>query len=316
MIRICITGFYGWGNLGDEGILLAIMDSLGDQEYIVCTNLPWLLAEDYRKKVPSIREVRHIYDSRSDYDAFILGGGGLSWGFGWRQALTAFSSNKPCMNYGVGYSDRSIYHPKLKPLYREFLKQFDAITVRGESSLQMVQELGGEATLTMCPAMNLREEKFECPENMIAVCPRYEDYGSNDPQLKWLADRLQDVEDEVLLIPFAPYNMEGVPVDLALCRELNVRLKHSQILDIDGYSPRKAKYAISKSKIVITGGRYHALVWATAHNIPFEACPTATVNYPKIDAFQQMYLRYGNEKLREMEKKNRTVFLEVVRRNS
>ena len=315
MARICITAFLGWGSSGDEGILLSIMDSLGnDNEYVVCTNLPWVFAEEYRKRVPSVQEVRNVYDVRDDYDVFLLGGGALSWGFGWRQALTAFASNKPSMNYGVGYDTHQIFHPKMKNLYREFLSQFNAITVRDEHSQQVAEEIEVETALTGCPSINLKEEKFDCPKNMVAVCPRYEDYGSNEPQLKWITSQLRD-EDEVLLIPFAPYNREAVPVDLDLCREIHRRIKHSQILEIDGYSPRKVKYAISQSKKVISGGRYHALVWAAAHNVPFEAYPTASTNYPKVKAFQEMHRKYGSGKLKEMEKENKRIFLETMERS-
>lgn len=213
MSRICITGFYAWGNSGDEGILLAMMDSLGDHEYVVCTNLPYTLSQVYAHRIR--RQVRHIYDVATDYDVFLLGGGGLSWGFGWRQAIQAFAEHKPCMNYGVGYVQQ-FFVPKLHRLYREFLSQFDDLTVRDEQSQRMAEQLGLQATLTMCPSINLKEEKCRCPENMIVVCPRYEDYEGNEVQLNWLASRLKGFEDEVLLVPFAPYNREGVPVDLSL----------------------------------------------------------------------------------------------------
>lgn len=313
--RVCITAFAGWGNCGDEGILLSIMDSLGDNEYIVCTNLPFNMLNGYKDRIQgSVEEVRQIYDVRSDYDIFLLGGGALSWGFGWRQALTAFSQDKLSMNYGVGYNTHQIYHARLIGLYREFLKQFDAITVRDEHSQVIANMLGVDsARLTGCPSMNLKEEKFDCPKNMIAVCPRYEDYGTNEAQLKWLTTRLADVADEVLLIPFAPYNTEGVAVDLDLCRELKAKLTHSQILETDGFSPRKVKYAISQSKLVISGGRYHALVWAATHNIPFEVCPTAIVNYPKTEAFQEMCTKYGTEKVVAMEKGNMQILARVMK---
>jgi polysaccharide pyruvyl transferase WcaK-like protein len=306
-MRICITMFVGWGNSGDEGTLLAMMDSLGNHEYIVCTNLPYTLSNAYARRMPMIHEVRHIYDWRTDYDTFLLGGGELSWGFGWRQGIQAFATQKPTMNYGVGYG-RSLFNPRLYRLYREFLTQFDAVTVRDEQSQRMAEQIGVETTLTMCPSINLKTEKFDCPENMIVVCPRYEDFEENDAQVDWLYKRLREVEDEVLLVPFGPYNREGTPVDLQLCRQLKSKLGHSEIFETDGFSPRKVKYLISRSKEVISGGRYHALVWAVAHDVPFECSPTAIRNYPKIEAFQQMYQKYGGEKLKEMERQNEKVF--------
>ncbi len=311
-MRIGITGFYGWGNSGDERILLSIIDSLGsDNDYLVNTTLPFNLADEYRRKLPlCVEEVRQIYDTRTDYDVYLLGGGGLNWGFGWRQCLAVFSGSVPCMNYGVGYSKRSLYDDKLKPAYREFLANFDAITVRDERSFNILREMGLNPVLTMCPAINLEEEKFNCPEGMIAVCPRYEDYIGNDDQIKWIVDRLEGLGDEVLLIPFAPIDKQGHRIDLKLCSEMAKQIPGSRILKVDGYSPRQIKYAISKSKLVISSGRYHALVWATSHNIPFEVSPTGIENYPKLGAFIEMHEKYGN--LKELERRNKEILLEII----
>jgi len=317
-LRILICGFLGWGNLGDEAILQAIMDELGDNEYSVSTTLPFTLLTNYHRKFPILRDVRQIYDVRSDFDAYILGGGKLNWGYGWRQALAVFSSGIPSMNYGVAYEkDPFLYHPKLNELYAEFLRQFDAVTVRDQDSFDIMEEIGVKSTLTMCPAINLKEEKFSCPENMIAVCPRYEDSdrqgtpGDNKPQIDWIVNRLKGVEDQVLLIPFAPKNTDGTPVDLALCREIASKLKGAAILQTDGYNPRQVKYAISNSKMVISGGRYHALIWAITHNVPYEVCPSALANYPRMQSLIKMHKLYG-DKLKEMERENVKIFKKII----
>lgn len=310
-MKIEIAGFFGYGNAGDEAILQAMIDSLGwDNEYYISTTLPFNLAEEYHFKLPyPVEWVREIADCRTDYDVYLLGGGGLDWGFGWRQTLAAFAAGKPSMNYGVGYSRRPVlYHPKLVELYKEFLSQFDAVTVRDEDSLSLLREIGVEATLTMCPAINLKEESFSCPEHMIAVCPRLED--DYEPQVEWLVSRLQGLRDEVLLIPLSRIDMRGDPVDLKLCKEIAEKLKGARILNVDGYNPRKIKYAISKSKLVISGGRLHALIWAASHNVPYAICPTALKNWPKCKAFIGMHKKYG-DKLNEMEKKNVEIFREV-----
>ena len=319
-MRILIANFCAWGNIGDEGILQAIMDELGDnEEYSVSTTLPFNMLANYHRRFPNLRDVRQIYDTRTDFDAYILGGGKLNWGYGWRQALAVFSSGVPSMNYGVAYGKHpSLYHPKLNKLYSEFLKQFSAVTVRDQDSFDIMEELGVKSTLTMCPAINLKEEKYGCPENMIVVCPRYEDSdqygnaGNNKPQIDWIVERLKGREEEVLLIPFAPKNMEEIPVDLALCREIASKLKGASILQTDGYNPRQVKYAISKSKLVISGGRYHALVWAIAHNKPYEVCPSALANYPRIQSILKTHQIYG-DKLKEMEKINVKIFKEIIK---
>jgi len=307
MATILICGFYGWSNSGDEGILHAIIDEIGEEhDYLIATNLPYTMAEDYRRKLFRIcvREVRHLQDSRSDFDLMLLGGGGLKWGYGWPHAIVAFSAGKPVMNYGIGYN-RYFFTPELGPLYREFLSRFGAITVRDEDSWRLLNEIGIQSTLTMCPAINLREERFDdCPKGMIAVCPRYEDNPiSNEPQIQWLVNRLCEFpKDEIILVPMSPKNREGAEVDLALCKEISSRMGGLRIFPTDGYAPRRTKYLISQSKRVISGGRYHALVWAVAHGVDYEISPTARA-YPKIPAFLEMSWKYG-AKLKEMEKEN------------
>ena len=314
-MRILIAGFGGWNNCGDEAILQAIMDELGNHDYIVSTTLPFQFLPSYCVKIPNLIDARQIYDIRTDVDAYLLGGGKLNWGYGWRQALAMFSANVPSMNYAVAYGKHpSLYHSKLNRLYAEFLSQFNAVTVRDQDSFDLLSELGVQSTLTMCPAINLKEEKIDCPEGMIAVCPRYEDSdqmgnpGNNQPQIDWIVNRLKGLEDEVLLIPFAPKDMEGKPVDLALCREISTRLKGAPILSVD-FNPRQVKYAISKSRLVISGGRYHAVLWAIAHNVPYEVSPTQS--YKRITALISTHQKYG-DKLKEMEKANVNIFRKIM----
>ena len=145
---------------------------------------------------------------------------------------------------------------------------------------------------------------------MIAVCPRYEDNGDNEPQINWLTRRLEGLGDEVLLIPFSPHDIQGHRIDLELCSEITKKIPGSRILKVDGYSPRKVKYALSKSKLVISGGRYHALIWAASHNIPFEVSPTGIENYPKIGAFIEMHKKHEN--LKELERRNKEILLETI----
>ena len=99
-------------------------------------------------------------------------------------------------------------------------------------------------------------------------------------------------------------------VDLDLCYEIKKQVPGSRILKIDGFSPRKIKYLISKSKLLISGGRYHALVWAASHNIPFEVSPTGIEKYPKIGAFIEMHKKHGD--LKKLEKKNKEAFTKII----
>lgn len=314
-MRIEICGFYGFGNVGDEAILQSIMDQLGNHEYIISTSLPY--NHDTWRSYSKItgREIRLHEDMRTDFDAYILGGGELNWGYGWRQCLSIFAKDIHCMNYAVGYNRRWYYSPMLHKLYHEFLKNFNVITVRDEFSLSLIKDVSSELNpiLTFDPAINLKEEKWDnCPKNKVAVFPRYEDDNiSNQPQLEWLIQELKDMSEDVVLVACGPISIDNHLIDLELCQYLKDRLKGSTIVNISPFEPRKLKYLISQSKMVYSGGRYHPIVFAISHNIPFKFSPTAN-SYPKNQSIIDMHQKFGRDGLMKLANKNKETFIGMV----
>lgn len=288
-----------------------MLDTLGhEHEYVLCTTLPFDRLEDYRKTLPyCVDEVRQVNDTRCDYDAFILGGGGLTWGFGWTQALVALK-HVPSMIYGVGFTKKPTYNPELAGLYMNFLDLFDAITVRDKYSKDMLYaDCDVKTVLTGCPSINLEPQPYICPEDAVVVCPRYEDYRGNWGQIEWLKNRLKDVDDKILFVPFAPYDMWGTKVDHSIIDNITPDLENYEI--IDNHNPRQIKHLISQSKLVISGGRLHALIWAAAHGVPYEVYPEA-LNEEKIRAFLWMDKTYG-QKLGDLERKNLEEFNKIAK---
>jgi len=313
-MRVGIAGFYGYGNCGDEAVLQAIIDEVGwENEFIVHTPLSFNFLSSYCSKIPQVSEVRPIDDGRTDYDVYLLGGGKVDWGFGWQKLFDIIAADIPVMAYAVGVRLEGKYG-RFYPMFSEFINFFDAITVRDMQSERVLHDLYANPVLTMCPAINLKIEKVSCPENMIVVCPRYLDFNSegksdNSEEVDWIVEQVQNEKDNVLLIPFSPTDREGELRDLAVCKEIAQKLGGARIFNVDPYKPRQVKYIISKCKQVISGGRYHPLVWAAAHNIPFKTFPnTSGVVKEKLDGFLEMYNMYGAEKLKEMARLNKTVF--------
>ena len=310
-MRIQICGFYGFGNVGDEAILQSIMDQLGNHEYIISTSLPYSQQSFQNYSKITGKEIRLYEDMRTDFDAYILGGGDLNWGYGWRQCLSIFSKNVPSMNYAVGYNKRWYYNEKFHKLYYEFIKNFNVITVRDEPSLNLIKEISSELNpiLTFDPSILLREEKFdECPTNKIVVFPRYGDGSiSDEQQIEWLVNELKDVSNEVILVACAPKNDDGIDVDLNLCKRLKDKLIGSVIMDISPFEPRKLKYLISQSKIVYSGGRYHPVIFAMSHDIPFKFSPISEL-YSKNRHVLYMYQKFGRDMLIALANRNKELF--------
>lgn len=318
-MRVEICGFYGFGNAGDEAILQSIIDNIGRQhEYIISTSLPYNHWKSYTSASGMNYEIRSHDDLRTDIDVYILGGGELNWGYGWRQCLSMFANDKVrCMNYGVGYNRKWYYSNRLHKLYYEFLKNFNAITVRDEVSFGLLQEIGlDNVTLAFDPTITLKDEKFDnCPIGKIAVFPRYEDAGidSNAMQIEWLVSKLKNVARDVVLVACGPKNIEGYPVDMVLCEKLYRRLNGSHIIEISPFEPRKMKYLISQCKMIYSGGRYHPIVFAISHNVHFKLSPAAN-SYPKNQSILDMFQKFGRDGLMKLANKNNETFLEMMKK--
>lgn len=316
-MRIAIVGQFGIGNVGDEGILQAIMDSLGlEHDCIVITTLPFNIIGTYKSRIPNAVDLRTIDDTRTDFDVCLYGGGKIDWGFGWGYFIRAFNANKKTMAYGI--SLRTDQYQKLGVLYSAFFSEFNKITIRDMVSkkiLDSILTLKNPIKLTMCPAINLKEEKASS-EGTIAVCPRYGDYNEkgevdNTAQVDWFVKRLAPYHRKsITLIPFHPKDLEGSLRDLELCQTINKRLGGGcNIFPSDGFNARKVKYAIANSELVLSGGRYHAIVWAMAYDIPYGIAPTVTgIAKAKLDGLVEMYDCFGSEKLMRMELENKKMF--------
>lgn len=345
-MRINIVGQFGFSNTGDEGILQAIIDSLGfEHEIIISTSLPYNMLNEYHHKNPTATEVRSIEDTRTDYDFLLYGGGKVDWGFAWGQFIRAFQKQIPTMAYGI-----SIKPDNILPIYqllKHFIKNLDVVTCRELYTFDCLKSLTNwqefvnywqlmnnmitrnteeeeeeqeKIKLAMCPAINLREEKTACVEGATVVCPRFEDFDEygisrNEPQINWLVEQCKQFSDEkIVLLPFYPQDTAKQQRDIYLCNEINKRLGGGCIIvDNDGFSPRKMKYIISKSRRVISGGRYHPVIWAIAHDIPYYISPTCSgIAGGKIEALKKMTQTYSRTELLELEKINKKTFNSVV----
>ena len=307
MARVCISGFYGWGNTGDEAILLSIIDKLSDHEIIVSTTLPYTLLADYKSRLPDrVVDVRTVYDTRLDFDYYILGGGELGWGYGLRQAVCVLASDFiKAIHFGIGYNRNSRLNvKKMYPLFYSFLSLFDFVAVRDIETVELLKDIGIKPHLTMCPALSLREEPIaEIYKDAIVVVPRFSDFGRewDEKQMSWICDVLRDIEEKIVFVPFAHSDREGRLLDMQLCLEIKERIGRGLIFPNDGFTPREVKALIASSKMVITGGRYHALLWALGANKAFRIFPLAKERYSKISALLKTY-RMGN--LHILEQKN------------
>ena len=152
VIRAAISGYYGYGNLGDDAILLSISRQLSDPEHpvrlTVLSRHPEETESQYGLKAVHRFSPFGVYRALRKSDVLISGGGSLLQDKTSTRSLLYYLSviriakhlHKPVFLYanGIGPVNREANRQKVK----ECLQICDAITLRDSDSLKEVQRLG------------------------------------------------------------------------------------------------------------------------------------------------------------------------------
>ncbi|HVN66848.1 MAG TPA: polysaccharide pyruvyl transferase CsaB [Candidatus Sulfotelmatobacter sp.] len=164
-MKILISGYYGFGNVGDEAVLAAIVRGLKagepESEITVLSVAPGLTAElDGVRAIPRYAPVK-ILRAMAGTDLFISGGGSLfqdatstaSFWYYIGLVILAKLLRKKVMIFAQGFGPlRRWFNRRLAELV---LPLADLITVRDEDSFRVLRRLGvklGRLSLTADPA--------------------------------------------------------------------------------------------------------------------------------------------------------------------
>lgn len=302
MAKIILNGNFGWDNTGDEAILQAIVSEIGDMcDITVGTDAPYLKFGEYEAKIglPVVNWI--ITEDR--WDVHIVTRGGSFYTLPFRQLVNAKAVGKKLGLCAMGCETVDLHvADNVTRVLHETFSLFDFISVRSIYSHQMLENLGIDSYLTMDPAINLKPEKWSCPEGKTMVCPRYPDTISYDIAFTRLLNYLKS-GDEMLLVPFAP-------CDEILCKHLALNIPNSEICKVDFYKPRMMKYLVSKSKEVVTNGRYHALLFALSEGIPYDFVSCG--EHLKCNTLIDMHEKFGAEDLKKMGRLNRDLIAKLI----
>ncbi len=177
--KVCISGYYGFDNFGDETILKILTETLKliipDIEITVFSSSPEKTAEElnvkstYTFKIPQI--IKEIYNT----DTLISGGGSLlqdvtsikSLIYYLGVILTAklFGKKIIIFSQGIGPISNKI----LKKITFFLLKRANLITVRDEESHKLLQENKINAIKTSDPVWNLPAPQKKSKPNTLGI---------------------------------------------------------------------------------------------------------------------------------------------------
>lgn len=302
MVRILISGYYGFNNIGDESILQAVVDNLrgrlSDIEITVLSRNPESTAQKYgvrsvrRKSAKEICEIRRC-------DLLISGGGSLLQDVTSKKSIlyyltimwTAILFGKKVFIYSQGIG------PILSKLDRRLtaavLRRVHGIVVRDDASKELLIEIGigrERIIVTADPVLRVKKADLSAgreilltegfnpdPERMtvgFAIREKKTDSNFVDEICISIRRLIDEYRAQIVLIPF------HFSEDMAVIEEIESRLGDEVCCIRHKYLTNEMLSIIGNMDILV-GVRLHALIHAAIMDVPMIA-----VSYdPKINSF-------------------------------
>jgi polysaccharide pyruvyl transferase CsaB len=302
-MKILISGYYGFNNIGDESILRAVVDNLRGKlsniEITVLSRNPEFTAQKYGVHSVNRKSVKDIISAVRRCDLLISGGGSLLQDVTSKKSIlyylmimwAAMFFRKKIFIYSQGIG------PILSKINRRLtaatLKRVNGIVVRDESSKELLIEIGvrGDGIIvTADPVLRVKKAELSIgreilvkegfqpdPERMtVGFAIREKKIKSNFVEEICISIRrlVDEYHARIVLIPF------HYSEDMAVIEEIEARLgndvcciKHKYLTD--------EMLSIIGNMNVLVGVRLHALIHAAIMDVPMIA-----VSYdPKINSF-------------------------------
>lgn len=297
-MRVVLSGYYGFHNVGDEAILISIITALkkfkSDIEITVLSNDPDYTRETYEVDAVNRWDLKQVANVIKNSDGLISGGGSL---------LQDATSNKTVPYYtGVMFIAKMlkkpyfVYAQGMGPVngkINQWLTKLASnhaklLTVRDEDSKLFLEKIGVKNKIDLVPdpvlGLNIPNCEYQWFENLgltnqiITVSVRDWETGINfKEKIAKALNKLVEDGNEVILLP-----MHGKH-DEETCKAIEKMMREKVIIAPYDATIEEKITIISKSVLLI-GMRLHALIFAAVSDVPFIA-----LSYdPKIDAFSNL----------------------------
>jgi polysaccharide pyruvyl transferase CsaB len=296
IVKIMISGYYGFNNFGDEAILKSMVRAFKEKipqiKILVLSQNPVHTSQTYQVKAINRLHLISILNCLRDTNLFISGGGGLlqdSTGKGWSilyylgLILGAKIIRVPVMIYaqGIGPISQQIN----KKLMRWILNKVDLITVRDNFSKELLENLGvvkPSIYVNSDPSFLLNKKDINCildnyphiqelmnSDNRPIIGVSVRKYKGNRSDLKIMFAQLADylIEKYKVKIVFLPFKFDD---DVQVSEEiLSLMRNQADILKIK-LEPEELISILSQFSLMI-GVRLHSIIFSSMANLPFIA---------------------------------------------
>ncbi|MDR3278348.1 MAG: polysaccharide pyruvyl transferase CsaB [Oscillospiraceae bacterium] len=298
--RVVMSGYYGFGNAGDEAILQSIHRNIencgGDVAIRVLSKNPRATKAQYGYDAVGRFNLPGVLRAISQSDALVFGGGSLLQDQTSTRSLLYYLFiirlakllRKKVMIYANGIG------PVKKPANRrrvaDVVARADVITLRDEPSARELREMGvrrddvavtADPVFTMAAPARAETEALRAalglPDAPFAVVSVRAQPGMGDFPAK-MARLCDEIHDKLrLAVVFLPMQ---TPNDAAISREVSARMKKPSVV-LDGAHTASELMALMSLAELVLAMRLHALIFAARSLAP---C-AGIVCDPKVEAY-------------------------------
>ncbi len=297
-MHVVLSGYYGFDNVGDDAILLSIIQALRkcqpDIDITVLSNNPAATEKTYGVKAVNRWKMNEIKQVLKTADGLISGGGSLMQDQTGMKTIPYYAGviqiakwlKKPVFVYAQGMGP--INHPVSKFIVRKAFNKVK-ITVRDKASQSLLTEIGvkNESLIVPDPVIGLNGSTFHTDwladaslsaNTYIAISVR--DWPSTVDYKQKIANSLDQLVRHGEQIVFLPMHGEH---DAKSSQEVAALMQEKSIIAPADLSIEEKIAVIGQSKLLI-GMRLHSLIFSSIYATPFIA-----ISYdPKIDAFAEI----------------------------
>lgn len=290
MKKLLLSGYYGFGNLGDEAILLNLVEKLKEMEpamdiAVLSNDPPGTSRALGGLKAYPRWPLRAVLKPLKETACLVTGGGSLLQDVtGWKSipyylGLTALARHYGGQTVLLAVGIGPINSRWQRILTKKLVEKIDYITVRDKASLNLLRELGvrKEIRLFPDPVFSLEppplKESKDTRKPYIVIAPRFS--GQEDSNLPLWLSIIESLKEtyayEIVLWPL--YKAVDLPNCLAL-KEKTTGLEIWEELELS------ETLIFLQGAQMLVGVRYHSLLLAS-----LVGCPLVGISYdPKVSS--------------------------------
>ncbi len=290
-MKIVLSGYYGFHNVGDEAILFSIIEALRKAnphvQITVLSNDPDYTKKTYQVDAVNRWKMKEVAAAIKAADGLISGGGSLLQDKTGNRSVIYYSA---IMLMAKFFSTPFVvYAQGIGPITKKFnqtitkftLAKAALITVRDKASKQFLEQIGLKKQILEVPdpvlGIKLKEDTYQRLSEKTNVTVSVRDWPTDTNYLQKIAKTLDKVSQLGYDVIFVPMHGEyDEKTSFKVCDMMNSK---AFVAPYDLSIEEKIS-VIGKSDLLI-GMRLHALIFAAVMDTPFTA-----ISYdPKIEAF-------------------------------